>query len=92
MPSRDGGPLDRAVMEFYTQLHDSNSICGVRKVQILFSVNSTAARLGVSRSTLYNAKRAGLISAIKQGKLTMFHNDEIQRYIESLPAAKSMIS
>jgi len=61
-------------------------------MQILFGVNSTAAKLGVSRSTLYNVKRAGLITAIKQGKLTMFHDDEIQRYISSLPAAKRKVS
>lgn len=61
-------------------------------MQLLFSVKATATALSISRSTLYTAMREGKIAAIKHGKLTMFHRDEIERYVCELPAAKHPIN
>lgn len=54
-------------------------------MNVLFDVNTTACMLCMSRSTLYDALRLGRISAVKNGKRTLFHRDEIERFAASLP-------
>lgn len=57
-------------------------------MQLLNDVNSTAAALCMSRSSLYEAVRVGKISALRNGKRTLFHRDEIERFAASLPPVK----
>jgi hypothetical protein len=57
-------------------------------MQLLNDVNSTATALCMSRSSLYEAVRMRKIAAIKNGKRTLFHRDEIERFAADLPALK----
>lgn len=54
-------------------------------MQLLNDVNSTATALCMSRSSLYEAVRMRRIAAIKNGKRTLFHRDEIERFASNLP-------
>jgi excisionase family DNA binding protein len=54
--------------------------------QLLYSLPDAWATLGVSRSTLYELIAAGDIQAVKVGRRTLIRHDELERYVQSLPA------
>lgn len=51
----------------------------------LRSIRDTAAALGISRSKLFLEIRAGRIAIRKIGSRTLIADDEVARYLESLP-------
>lgn len=55
-------------------------------MNVLNDVKTTCQLLSMSRSALYEAMAAGLIRAVKIGRKTLFHRDEIERFAASLPA------
>jgi excisionase family DNA binding protein len=54
-------------------------------MNILNDVKTTCELLSMSRSALYEAMASGLIHAVKNGRKTLFHRDEIERFAASLP-------
>jgi excisionase family DNA binding protein len=54
--------------------------------QLLYSLADAWATLGVSRSTLYELIAAGDIEAVKVGRRTLIRHDELERYVQGLPA------
>lgn len=59
-------------------------------MKILNNVDDTCALLSIARSTLYAEVKKGNIVAIKRGKRTFFHQDEIARYVASLCEPKPL--
>jgi excisionase family DNA binding protein len=57
-------------------------------MNILNTVNDTCSMLSMGRTALYAAVRTGSIRAVKLGKRTMFHRDEIERFVKSLANSK----
>ena len=51
----------------------------------LLSIKDTAAALGISRSKLFLEIKAGKIAFLKIGSRTLISDDEITRYLDSLP-------
>lgn len=51
----------------------------------LRSIKDTARMAGVSRSKIYLEINAGKITIIKIGSRTLISDDEIARYLDSLP-------
>jgi excisionase family DNA binding protein len=51
-----------------------------------FTIDATAAHLGVSRAQVYNLLREGRLSGSKLGHRTVVKAEEMQRFIGSLPA------
>ncbi len=54
-------------------------------MNILNDVKTTCELLSMSRSALYEAMAAGLIHAVKNGRKTLIHRDEIERFVSNLP-------
>ena len=57
-------------------------------MNILFDVKHTCGMLSMSRTGLYDALKTGRIKALKSGKRTLFHRDEIERFVASLAPMK----
>lgn len=53
-------------------------------MNLLYDVPTTAAMLCMSRARLYEVMRDGGINAVKHGKRTLFHRDEIERFAANL--------
>jgi excisionase family DNA binding protein len=51
----------------------------------LLTVDDTLKALRITRSTLYRHMRSGLITPVKLGKRTLFKEQDLERFIESLP-------
>jgi excisionase family DNA binding protein len=58
-------------------------------VPISYSVDAAARATSISRARLYEAIRAGLITARKNGTRTLIERDELIRYVRSLPALEA---
>jgi excisionase family DNA binding protein len=56
-------------------------------MQILYDVREACGLLSLSRSALYRAIKDGRIRPLKNGKRTLFHRDELERFVASLSAA-----
>lgn len=54
-------------------------------MNLLNDVKATCRLLSMSRSALYEAIKEGRISALKNGKRTLFHRDGIERFAARLP-------
>jgi excisionase family DNA binding protein len=54
--------------------------------QLLYSLEDAWTTLGVGRSTLYELIAAGDIQAVKVGRRTLIRHDELERYVQALPA------
>jgi excisionase family DNA binding protein len=54
----------------------------------LFTIPNTAERLGVSQGMVWRMLAAGQLRALKIGRATRVHSDEIERLISSLPQAE----
>jgi excisionase family DNA binding protein len=50
-----------------------------------FTIDATAAHLGVSRAQIYNFLRDGRLKAAKIGHRTVVRAEEVQRFIGALP-------
>lgn len=53
----------------------------------LLTVEAAAARLAVSRSTMFNLIKSGAIESVKVGNLRRVLSDAITAYISQLPPA-----
>lgn len=53
-------------------------------MNILNTVKDTCCLLSMSRTTFYATLKAGDLRAVKLGKRTMVHRDEIERFVGSL--------
>jgi excisionase family DNA binding protein len=51
-----------------------------------FTIDATAAHLGVSRAQVYNFLRDHRLNAVKIGHRTVVRADEVKRFIDGLPA------
>lgn len=56
-------------------------------MQILYDIKEACTLLSLSRSALYRAIREGRIRPLKNGKRTLIHRDELERFVASLSAA-----
>ena len=55
----------------------------------LYAVPETCQRLSIGRSTLYELIADGQIKAVKIGRRTLIPNEELERYVASLPSSTS---
>jgi excisionase family DNA binding protein len=51
----------------------------------LLTINETLAILRITRTTLYRHMASGLVTPVKLGNRTLFKEEEIDRFIKSLP-------
>ena len=56
-------------------------------MQILYDIKEACTLLSLSRSALYRAIKEGRIRPLKNGKRTLIHRDELERFVASLSAA-----
>jgi excisionase family DNA binding protein len=54
----------------------------------LIAMNDVAAVLGVCRATVYNFLIRGMLCGVKVGSSTKVKRSELQRFLETLPAAE----
>ena len=54
-------------------------------MKVLFSIKEATDALGISRSYLYELKKAGLVCVKKWGSRSLIHRDEIERLGRELP-------
>ncbi len=52
-----------------------------------FSVAEVCARTGIGRDSVYKAIRAGKLKARKLGRRTLITEDDLRRFLASLPQA-----
>ena len=53
-------------------------------MNVLNDVKTTCRMLSISQTTLYEEIKGGRIVPVKIGTRTLFHRDEVQRYVASL--------
>lgn len=56
-------------------------------IPLLHDIPSTAAMLGMGRTTLYEEIKAGRLAVVKIGRRTMVKHSELERYVAALEAA-----
>ena len=55
--------------------------------KLAVSITEAAAMIGIGRSSIYNLFRDGKLQAYKAGKRTLVKVEDIQRFVNDLPAA-----
>lgn len=68
-----------AAYSHYPQAHSQSRLC--------YSVEETASLLGICRDNVYRLLKLRELKALKLGKRTVIRGDEIERFLDNLPAA-----
>lgn len=57
----------------------------IAKEPIAYAIEDAPAAVGVSRTRIFDAVRDGEMTARKAGKATIIENNELKRWVKSLP-------
>jgi excisionase family DNA binding protein len=72
----------------FNAIRTSNKNSEVKMVPLVHTIPEACSGAKIGRTALYEAIRSGALRAVKRGKRTLIFDDDLRRWLRSLPEIK----